>query len=130
MLSNEELYIHVRIVKRQIHFYRERQVAAIDCSVTSDLDHFLKSFTTKSQYQHCFFYQAVLTLLEGTNVKPVQLVVTSTAGFLCQKIIPHLQHVDNSFVSPYFYVFNLFSTDIYVTIFLVILILILCSLTA
>ena len=93
-------------------------MAAIDCLVASGLDHFLKRFTTKSQYQHCFFYQAVLTLLEGPNLKLVQLVVTSTTRFLYQKIIPHLQHVDNRFVLPYFYVSNLFSTDIYVTIFL------------
>jgi hypothetical protein len=110
MLSNEELYIY--LLKREIYFYRERQRTAIDCLVTSGLDHCRKSFTTKSQYQHYFFYQAILTLLEGPNVKLVHLVVTSTAGCLCQKIIPHFQHVDNTFVSPYFYVFNLFHTEI------------------
>jgi len=82
-------------------------VAAIDCLVTSGLDNCRKSFTPKSQYQHCFFYQAVLTLLEGPNVKLVQLDATSTAGFLCQKIIPLLQHVDVStfYIDIYIYIY-------------------------
>ena len=93
-------------------------MAAIDCLVTSGLDDCRKCFTTKSQYQHRCYYHAVLTLLERPNVKLVQLVVISTAAFLCQKIIPHVQYVDNTFVSPYFYVFNLFYSEIYVTMFL------------